>query len=103
VARERAVQSRLSLADCVVARHVVVTVIAGKQPMIERWLQELSRSRTAAVRVAYFHAALTALPGTMLVATIPRRLAWGEPLVPPATLRVSPRNEVVMTGEGSIT
>lgn len=75
VAREHAVQGRFSLADYVAARHVVVTVIAGEQPMIERWLQELGRSRTAAVRVAYFHAALAALPGTTLVATIPRRLA----------------------------
>jgi DNA-binding transcriptional LysR family regulator len=43
--------------------------------MVERWLQTRGRSRTAAVRVAHFVSALAALPGTPLVATIPRRLA----------------------------
>ncbi|MFC5139963.1 LysR family transcriptional regulator [Actinomycetospora rhizophila] len=75
VARDHAVHDRFSVADYVAARHAVVTVIHGDQPMIERWLQAIGRSRTAAVRVAHFSSALAVLPGTDLVATIPRRQA----------------------------
>ncbi|MBA8923458.1 DNA-binding transcriptional LysR family regulator [Kutzneria viridogrisea] len=75
VDRDHPVRDRFALADYVAARHVVVTLIQREQPMIERWLQTLGHSRTAAVRVAHFSSAFTALPGTALVATIPRRLA----------------------------
>ncbi|MCS7475873.1 LysR family transcriptional regulator [Umezawaea endophytica] len=75
VDRDHPVRDRFSLADYTGARHVVVTLIQREQPMIERRLQELGRSRRAAVRVADFGSAFPALPGTPLVATIPRRLA----------------------------
>ncbi|WP_203897081.1 LysR family transcriptional regulator [Virgisporangium aliadipatigenens] len=66
---------RLALADYVAADHVVITTIAQEQPLIERWLHDLGRSRRAALRVSHFSAATVAVPGTALVATIPRRLA----------------------------
>lgn len=69
------VGERFSLDEYVAARHVVITVVGDEQPMIVRWLQTHGRTRTAAFRVAYFTAALVALPSTPLVATIPRRHA----------------------------
>ncbi|HWO68257.1 MAG TPA: LysR family transcriptional regulator [Umezawaea sp.] len=75
VDHDHPVRDRFSLAEYTRARHVVVTLIQREQPMIERWLQELGHSRTAAVRVASFGSAFAPLPGTPLVATIPRRLA----------------------------
>ncbi|GAA2779491.1 LysR family transcriptional regulator [Crossiella cryophila] len=75
VDRDHPVRDRFTLADYVAARHVVVALIGQEQPMIERWLQAVGRSRTAAVRVTHFSAAFGALPGTALVASIPRRLA----------------------------
>lgn len=78
VDRDHPVRERFSLAGYVAARHVVVNLIQHEQPMIERWLQALGHSRTAAVRVAHFSATFAALAGTTLVATIPRRLAERE-------------------------
>ncbi|MEV0262330.1 LysR family transcriptional regulator [Streptomyces sp. NPDC050617] len=75
VDRDHPVRDRFSLADYVAARHVVVTLLHQEQPMIERWLQTLGHSRRAAVRVPHFSSAFDVLPGTALVATIPRRLA----------------------------
>lgn len=75
VDQDHPVRERFSLADYVAARHVVVTVMHQEQPMIERWLQTIGRSRTAAVRVPHFGSAFDALSGAGLVATIPRRFA----------------------------
>ena len=75
VDRDHPVGERFSLSGYLEARHVVVTLISREQPMIERWLRDVGRSRTAALRVTYFNAAITATPGTTLVATVPRRLA----------------------------
>ena len=75
VDRDHPVRDRFSLSDYLDARHVVITLISNEQPMIERWLQNHGRSRTAALRVTFFSAAITATPGTPLVATVPRRLA----------------------------
>jgi DNA-binding transcriptional LysR family regulator len=75
VDRDHPVQEGFSLADYLAARHVVITLISQEQPMIERWLQNIGQTRTAAVRVTHFGAAIAALPGTALVASIPRRLA----------------------------
>jgi DNA-binding transcriptional LysR family regulator len=75
VDRDHPVRDRFSLSDYLDARHVVITLISREQPMIDRWLQNHGRGRTAALRVTYFSAAITATPGTPLVATVPRRLA----------------------------
>lgn len=75
VADDHSAHDRFSLADYVAARHVAVTVIHGDQPMIERWLDALGHSRRIALRVAHFTSALAVLPGTDLVASVPRRMA----------------------------
>lgn len=58
--------------------------------MIERWLQEAGHSRRAAVRVSHFSATFAALPGTTLVATVPRRLAEGDVTSRPGLRLVEP-------------
>ncbi|MCS7480333.1 LysR family transcriptional regulator [Umezawaea endophytica] len=64
---------RLTLADFGRYPHVVVVVLDGEQTMVDRRLAELGRRRFAGLRVPYFSAAPAALPGTDLVATLPRR------------------------------
>jgi DNA-binding transcriptional LysR family regulator len=66
---------RMSLADFVSYPHVVVTTSGEEQPVVERRLAQLGLRRPSGLRVPYFSAAVTALPGTPLVATLPRRLA----------------------------
>ena len=75
VDRDHPVEKGFSMADFLAARHVAITLIAGDQPMIERWLHKVGQSRKVAIRVTHFSAAVAALPGTALVASIPRRLA----------------------------
>lgn len=75
VGDDHSAREQFSLDDYLAARHVAVTIIHGDQPMIERWLEALGRRRTVAVRVAHFTSALIVLPGTDLVATVPRRIA----------------------------
>ncbi|MBM2619720.1 LysR family transcriptional regulator [Actinoplanes sp. LDG1-06] len=74
VDRAHPARERFSLTDYVAARHVVVTPLSQEQPLIERWLQNNGHSRVAALRVTHFSASFVALPGTSLVATVPRRL-----------------------------
>jgi DNA-binding transcriptional LysR family regulator len=90
VDRDHPVRDRFSLAGYVAARHVVIAVIDQEQPMVERWLQARGRSRTAAVRVAFFGSAFPALPGTTLVATIPRRFAELRVAADPGVRLVEP-------------
>ena len=91
VDRAHPVQDRFSLADYVAARHVVVMPLSQDQPLIERWLQANGHRRVAAIRVTHFSASVIALPGTLLVATIPRRLTEVD--------RVDPRLRVVEAPE----
>lgn len=58
--------------DC---SHAVVNVEKGQQTLIERKLEELGITRKPALRVSYFSAAIHAVRGTSLVATVPKRIA----------------------------
>jgi DNA-binding transcriptional LysR family regulator len=75
VAGNHSVDDRFSVPDYVAARHVAVAVVHDDQPMVVRGLETLGHRRTVAVRVPHFTSALTVLPETDLVATIPRRMA----------------------------
>ncbi|MBL7255910.1 LysR family transcriptional regulator [Paractinoplanes lichenicola] len=75
VDRDHHPQDRIGLEDYIAARHIAIDVISRGQPMIDRWLDAVGHTRTVAVRVTFFSAAITAVPGTPLIATIPRRLA----------------------------
>jgi DNA-binding transcriptional LysR family regulator len=90
VDREHPAGDRFSLADYVAARHVVVMPLSQDQPLIERWLQDNGHRRVATLRVTHFSAATIALPGTALVATIPRRLTEAQPMDPRLRLVEAP-------------
>jgi len=64
----------LSLDEFLGAAHVMVDVLQGEQSAVDRRLTELGRHRTAALSVPYHTAAVLAVPGTRLVATLPTRL-----------------------------
>jgi DNA-binding transcriptional LysR family regulator len=64
----------LSLDDFLGAAHVMVDVLQGEQSAVDRRLTELGHHRTAALSVPYHTAAVLAVPGTRLVATLPTRL-----------------------------
>jgi DNA-binding transcriptional LysR family regulator len=65
----------LTLAEFVGAAHAVVNVLRGEQSAVDRRLTELGTHRTAALSVPYHTAAVLAVRGTRLVATIPSRMA----------------------------
>jgi DNA-binding transcriptional LysR family regulator len=70
-----ALRSCVSLEDYLQCAHVVVDVTDGRQGHVDARLESLGRPRRASVIVPYHAAAAAAVPGTSLVATLPRRLA----------------------------
>ena len=64
----------LSLEEFLGAAHAVVDVLRGEQSAVDRRLTELGTHRAVALSVPYHTAAVLAVPGTRLVATIPSRL-----------------------------
>ena len=68
-------QQELTLQEFLGCSHVVVNVEKGQQTLIERKLEELGVTRKPALRVPYFSAAIYAVQGTSLIATVPRRIA----------------------------
>jgi DNA-binding transcriptional LysR family regulator len=75
VDREHPVGQQVDLAEYVTLRHVVVSIHMGRQTLIEDRLRELGTHRQSTLRVPYFSAAIHAVPGTNLIATVPRRIA----------------------------
>jgi DNA-binding transcriptional LysR family regulator len=65
----------LTLDEFVSAKHAVVNVLQGEQSAVDRRLTEMGTHRTAALAVPYHTAAVLAVPETLLVATIPSRMA----------------------------
>ncbi|ORA31235.1 LysR family transcriptional regulator [Mycobacterium aquaticum] len=76
----------ITLRDYQDARHVIVDVHDGRQPDVDLPLAKLGVVRDPAVTVAYHAAASQFLPGTDLVATLPRQLTGA--LAPPDALVV---------------
>jgi DNA-binding transcriptional LysR family regulator len=79
------------------ALHVGVGVLAGRQTIPDQRLAALGHKRTCVVEVPYFTAAIRCVPGTDLVATVPKRLAELERydptvkvLQPPAEMKGFP-------------
>lgn len=66
---------QLTLDEFTAYPHVVITILAGGQTMVERRLDEYGLRRPTGLRVPYFSAAAAAVPGTELIATLPRRAA----------------------------
>ncbi|MGW0846404.1 LysR family transcriptional regulator [Streptomyces sp. NPDC002787] len=72
--------NRVTMDDFITHRHVVVDLLGMGQAMVERRLDEYGLRRPVGLRVPYFSAAAAALPGTELIATLPRRavLAYAD-------------------------
>jgi len=70
-----ALRPAVALEDYLQCAHVVVDITDGRQGHVDRRLESLGKSRRASVTVPYHAAAAAAVPGTSLVATLPRRLA----------------------------
>ncbi len=66
---------RLTLAEYLDCSHVVVATERGLQPAIDQRLQSLGSPRRASLTVPYHAAAPLAVPGTVLVATVPAGIA----------------------------
>ncbi|WP_353946359.1 LysR family transcriptional regulator [Streptomyces sp. HUAS MG91] len=79
---------RPTLEDYLDAAHVVVGTVGGRQIAIDDPLDRHHRPRRAALSVPYHSVAARAVPGTSLIATLPRRFAV-EHATDPA-LRVLP-------------
>jgi DNA-binding transcriptional LysR family regulator len=67
-------RTSLTLDEFLSAAHVLVEVQRGETPAIDRALTGLGRPRRVALTVPYHSTAVAAVPGTPLVATLPRRL-----------------------------
>jgi DNA-binding transcriptional LysR family regulator len=75
VAADHAITAeRLTLAQLADYPRVSVVVLPQQVMVIDRRLAELGVTERSGLRVPYFEAAFTALPGTLLIALVPRRL-----------------------------
>jgi DNA-binding transcriptional LysR family regulator len=66
---------RLELDDLAAYPHASVVVMQAENMLVDRRLGELGIQPPSSLRVPYFAAAVTALPETTLIATLPRRFA----------------------------
>jgi DNA-binding transcriptional LysR family regulator len=76
---------RITLDDYLGCSHIVINILGG-QTVIDRQLETLGTPRRASLTVPYHAAAEMAVPGTMLVATLPERLV--SPHVNDPVLRI---------------
>ncbi|MGA7922291.1 MAG: LysR family transcriptional regulator [Candidatus Acidiferrales bacterium] len=70
VARESNFGDRLTLRQYLAAEHLIVTTLPSVQNIPDKQLAGLGAKRRSAVRMPYFGAALSCLPGTELVLTL---------------------------------
>lgn len=75
VAKTSRYSRRLTFRQYLEGVHVGVGVLTGRQTIPEQRLAALGTKRRCAVEVPYFTAAIRCVPGTNLIATVPRRLA----------------------------
>ena len=64
-----------SLTEYLAEKHIVLEVQPGQQTLVDRPMSELGKRRKAALRLPFFVPAVEALEKTLLVLTIPERLA----------------------------
>ncbi len=70
VARQSKVGDRLTLKQYLAAEHLTVTTLPSVQNIPDKQLAALGAKRRSSVRMPYFGAALSCLPGTELVLTL---------------------------------
>jgi DNA-binding transcriptional LysR family regulator len=90
VAKQSRYARTLTLRQYLDGLHVGVGVLAGRQTIPEQRLAALGHKRTCAVEVPYFTAAIRCVPGTDLIATVPKRLAELERHNPTVKLLLPP-------------
>ena len=66
---------RVTLGQYLKHRHVMVTVIAGQQTLVDQPLSDLSLQRDVGLALPFFAPAVAAVKGNDMILTIPRRLA----------------------------
>jgi DNA-binding transcriptional LysR family regulator len=66
---------KVTLAQYLKHRHVMVTVIAGQQTLVDQPLSDLSVQRDVGLALPFFAPAVAAVKGNDMILTIPRRLA----------------------------
>ncbi|WP_316752552.1 LysR substrate-binding domain-containing protein [Streptomyces herbicida] len=72
--RPLAARTRLSLDEYLSCSHIEVTVVEGRQGLLDRRLSDLAAPRRVSPSVPHHAIAPSAVPGTRLVATLPLRL-----------------------------
>ena len=82
-----------SLTEYLAEKHIVLEVQPGQQTLVDRPLSELGKRRKAALRLPFFVPAVEALEKTLLVLTIPERLA-NRKMDPRKTRLVEPPKEI---------
>jgi len=82
VSKESPYQKRISLKQYAAGVHIGIGTLAGRQTVPEQRLLALGYQRTCVLEVPYFVAAMRCIPGTDLIATVPKRLMAGEPSDP---------------------
>jgi DNA-binding transcriptional LysR family regulator len=65
----------VSLAQYLKYRHVVISVIAGQQTLVDRPLSALSMRREVGLTLPFFSPAIPTVANTDMILTVPRRLA----------------------------
>jgi DNA-binding transcriptional LysR family regulator len=70
VARQGKFGDRLTLKQYLAAEHLIVTILPSVQNIPDKQLAALGAKRRSSVRMPYFGAALSCLPGTELVLTL---------------------------------
>ena len=95
VAAEQPFEEKLTLEEYLQLEHVQVT---GAQSLVERSLSLQGEKRTFALTVPYFTAAIRAVTGTNLIATVAHRLADYEAKRPGlGSFQLPPRSEPIST------
>jgi DNA-binding transcriptional LysR family regulator len=84
-------RDRLTLDDLASYPHASVIVMQAEKMVVEQRLGELGVHPPSSLRVPYFTAAVAALPGTVLIAILPRRFA-----------RLHAADEAVRTAEAPV-
>lgn len=91
----RGTPPRITMTAYAKGLHVGVAILAGRQTIPEQRLAAVGQRRICAIEVPYFSAAVRAVPGTDLIATVPRRMAAIERHNPAIAVVEAPRE---MTG-----
>jgi DNA-binding transcriptional LysR family regulator len=90
VAAKSAYTRRLTIKEYLEAEHVGISGVAGSRFTPEKLLGAKGHKRRVVIRVPHPAAAIRCVPGTILIATVPRRLALVEQHNPAIRILQSP-------------